>query len=99
MIAAIMEIPRERGAGESLRRHREKGVLLGLRVQDEERTLAEIIEDEAGERHAVPGHRDGAPAEMPHVGVEGLGSRDSEDDRPEQLGDLNRRVVQEREAV
>ena len=41
-------------------------------VGDQQRGLAEIIEDQGGQRHREPGEPDRHPAEMAHVGIHRL---------------------------
>ena len=54
------------------------------------RALAKIVQREPGQRDAVPCERDGASAEMAHVGVERFDAGDREHHRPEHRGDFLR---------
>ena len=62
------------------RHHEEERVGDPCRFVENEGSLAEIIEQEAGKDQQQPGELDGPLAEVTEVGIERLGARDSEED-------------------
>ncbi len=58
-----------------VRRHAEERIVDRRRIVEQQRRLAEIVEQQAGEGDIEPRHTDRLAAEMPHVGVERLGPR------------------------
>jgi hypothetical protein len=57
------------------RRQQVERVLDGGRVAQQQGALAEVVQHQAGQRHAEPAEPDRQPAEVPHVGVHGLAAR------------------------
>ena len=53
------------------------------RIGEQQRALAEVVEQQPGQDEAEPGEPDRQAAEMAHVGVERLGAGDREHDRAE----------------
>ncbi len=65
-------------------RHQVEEHLMDLAgIGDDQRALAEIVEQQARHDEAEPGHADRPAAEMAHVGVERLGAGDGQHDRAE----------------
>ena len=52
-----------------LRRHRVKGIFYGLRVDQEQGTLAEIVQHETRHHHTKPGKPNWLDPKMPHIGI------------------------------
>jgi len=52
-------------------------------VPEQERPLAEVVQEERRKDEAEPGDAYRPGAEVPHVGVDGLAARDDEEDRTE----------------
>jgi len=69
------------------------------RVREQERALAEVIEEEGREHDRVPGRPDGPSPKMPHIRVEGLAARHDEEDGPQHEEPLAAIVNKERDAV
>ena len=59
------------------------GLRARVRVVQQERALAEVVEHERGHDEREPGDADRAAAEVAHVGVERLAAGDGEHDRAE----------------
>ncbi|MPN46459.1 hypothetical protein SDC9_194045 [bioreactor metagenome] len=59
----------------------EEGVVDAVRVAQDHRTLAEVIDQQTAEHQPEPRLANGPGTEMPHVCVEGLGAGDGQHDR------------------
>ena len=62
---------------------RKNGLDAGGRVGEDQRALAEVVEDQRGEDEREPGAADRGRAEVAHVGVQRLGAGDGEHDAAE----------------
>ena len=84
----------ERRRGEQIERIARRG-----RIAEQQRALAEVVQEQRGKHDAEPGDADGPLAEVPHVGVERLTAGDAEHDgaEGEKAGEAVRR--EERDAV
>ena len=69
------------GVEHDLRHQRVEGVEGLLRVAEEQRALAEVVEEQRGQHHDVPRQADGPGAEVAHVCVEGLAAGDAQHHR------------------
>ena len=74
-------------------------VLQSGRIAQDQRTLAEVVEHEAGQDQAEPGEADRGGAEVAHVGVERLGAGDRQHDRPQRHEGLPAGVPEQPERV
>jgi len=63
--------------------HREERVLERGGVSQEQRALAEVVEEQTRQDDAEPGDADGERTEVPHVRVHGLAAGHGEDDGAE----------------
>src|SRR4051794_945948 len=63
------------------RNQQEERVRDRARVTEDERGLAEVVQHQGREDHEEPRPADRRPAEVAHVGVQGLGAGDHQDDR------------------
>ena len=59
----------------------EERVVDSGRLGEEQRALAQVVEQQRGEDHDEPDHPDGAGPEVPHVGVKRLATGDDQDHR------------------
>ena len=65
-----------------LRRSSEEGVVDPGGMKNDHGALPEVVQHESRQHHREPGDADPAAAEVAHVGVERLRSRDGQHDRP-----------------
>ena len=72
----------------------EERVLDRFGMGEEQRALAEIVDDEGGEDEAEPGDADRTASEMPEIGIESLGTGHGEADRAEH-GKRHARMIDE----
>ncbi len=68
------------GSRRPVGRQQEERIVQRLGVLQDQRTLAQIVQRQAGKDEPDPGDLDRRPAEMAHVGVERLGAGDGEED-------------------
>jgi hypothetical protein len=68
----------DQGVEETARGQEIEGVRDRLRLREHEGALAEVVEQQGGEREPEPGEADRPAAEMAEVGVERLGAGDSQ---------------------
>ena len=59
----------------------EERVLDGVRMREQQRALAEVVEQQRRQHERVPGQPDRPPAEVAHVGVQRLAAGDGQHDR------------------
>src|SRR4051812_34839626 len=58
-----------------------KWVLNCVRVVEKQGPLAEVVEHQRWQDHCEPAEADGPPAEMAHIRIHGLATRDGEESR------------------
>ena len=80
-----------------VRRQVVEGLLDRQRLVQDQRALAEIVEDEPGQDEGEPGDADRQAAEVAHVGVERLGSRHRQHDGAQRHEGLRARDLEEAE--
>ena len=77
-VAMIEERHLERRRGEQIER-----IARRRRIAEQQRALAEVVQQQRGKHDAEPGDADGPLAEVPHVGVERFTAGDAEHDGAE----------------
>ncbi len=68
--------------------------MVGPRLEQQQRALAQVVQDQRRQHQGEPRQTDGLPAEVSHVGIERFPAGDHQEDRPEH-GEPDKAVVAE----